>query len=173
MREFWCWVTPRWRFWAWYEGVGTWSPVLGGWKARVRWGEPWPKVLVYPDPGVAGMPPPGVSLTNMEPLLGSSGTWWEPSPEALRPAGVPSLFLLRRQLPLPGPFLTGAGVEVAGRASGVASSFSSMLIRISWGCLAAELTAWKPRPIAGDGDLVCELSPSIPTACLAADVTET
>ena len=104
--------------------------MLGGWKASVRCGEPWPKV--YPDPGVAGMPPPGVSFTNIEPLFGSSGTWWEPSPEVARPvAGVPSLFLLRRQLPLPGPFLTGAGVEVAGKASGVPSSFSSMLIRMS------------------------------------------
>lgn len=130
MTAFWCCVTPRWRFCAWYDGVGTWSPVLGGWKASVRCGEPWPKV--YPDPGVAGIPPPGVSFTNMEPLFGSSGTWWEPSPEVVRPvAGVPSLFLLRRQLPLPGPFLTGTGVEVEGEASEPPSSFSSMLIRIS------------------------------------------
>jgi hypothetical protein len=82
------------------------------------------------------------------------------------------LFLLRRQLPLPGPFLIGTGVEVKGMASGAASSlFSSMFIRMSWGCLAAELTAWKPLPIAGDGDLVCALSPSTPTAWRAAEVT--
>ena len=132
-----------------------------------RPGDPWPKVLVNPEPGVAGMPPPGVSLTNMEPLFGKSGTWWEPSPDAVRPvAGVPSaVFLLRRQLPLPGPFLTGAGVVTAGEAStGASSLFKSVLIRISGVFFTAELTAWKPRPMAGEGDFVCVLSPSTPTA---------
>lgn len=142
--------------------------MLGGWKAIVapRPGEPWPKVLVNPDPGVAGMPAPGVSLTNMEPLFGKSGTWCEPSPDAVRPVpGVPSAAFLRRQLPLPGPFLTGAGVVAADGASGWASSLlRSVLIRISGEFFAVELTAWKPRPMAGDGDFVCALSPSMPTA---------
>lgn len=145
--------------------------MLGGWNASVapRPGEPLcPNVLVNPEPGVAGMPAPGVSLTNIEPLFGKSGTWWEPSPDAVRPVpGVPSVFLLRRQLPLPGPFLAGAGVVTAGGASGGAwasSLLRSVLMRISGVFFTVELTAWNPLPIAGEGDFVCTLSPSTPTA---------
>lgn len=66
----------------------------------------------------------------------------------------------------------GTGVEVAGEPSCEASSLlSNVLMRMSAGCFVAEFTAWKPRPIAGEGDFVCTLSPSAPTAWRAADVT--